>query len=89
MSSDSVKALYKTLLRHARTFPQYNYRNFALRKIKEDFSNVKLLKTSEELNKFMDLEREKLEQLKRMVKIQSLYVNESSKLILENTEKPE
>lgn len=84
--ADSVKNLYKSLLRHARTFPQYNYRNYALRKIKEDFSVVKSLKTPEELNKFVEKETETLEQLKRMIKVQSLYVNESSKLILETND---
>lgn len=80
---DSVQGLYRTLLRYARQFPQYNYRNYALRKIKEDFSAAKALKTPEELNKFVKQEQETLEQLKRMIKVQSLYFNESSKLILE------
>lgn len=82
--ADSVQSLYKTLLRYARQFPQYNYRNYALRKIKEDFSIAKTsLKTPEEVNKFIKEEQEALEQLKRMIKVQSLYFNESSKLILE------
>lgn len=81
--TDQIKSLYKTLLRYARQFPQYNYRNYALRKIKEDFSSVKSIKTSEEMNKFVKEEQETLEQLKRMIKVQSLYVNESSKLVLE------
>ena len=81
--TDSIKSLYKSLLRYARQFPQYNYRNYALRKIKEDFSDVKSLKTPEELNKFVIEEQEALEQLKRMIKVQSVYFNESSKLVLE------
>ena len=81
--TDSIKSLYKSLLRYARQFPQYNYRNYALRKIKEDFSVVKSLKTPEELNKFVIEEQEALEQLKRMIKVQSVYFNESSKLVLE------
>ena len=81
--TDSIKSLYKSLLRYARQFPQYNYRNYALRKIKEDFSVVKSLKTPEELNKFVKEEQEALEQLKRMIKVQSVYFNESSKLVLE------
>lgn len=86
--ADSIQNLYKALLRHARSFPQYNYRNYALRKIKEEFAAAKELKTPEELNKFVEKEKENLEQLKRMIKVQSLYANESSKLILENnTEK--
>lgn len=82
--TDSVKSLYKSLLRYARQFPQYNYRNYALRKIKDDFTAAKSLKTPEELKKFVKEEQEALEQLKRMIKVQSLYFNESSKLVLED-----
>lgn len=81
--ADSITGLYKSLLRYARKFPQYNYRNYALRKIKEDFSAAKCLKTPEELNKFVKEEQEALEQLKRMIKVQSVYFNESSKLVVE------
>lgn len=82
--ADSVKSLYKSLLRYARQFPQYNYRNYALRKIKDEFTAAKSLKTPEELKKFVKEEQEALEQLKRMIKVQSLYFNESSKLVLED-----
>lgn len=85
--TDSIQSLYKSLLRYAHQFPQYNYRNYALRKIKEDFSAAKSLKTSEELNKFVKEEQEALEQLKRMIKVQTVYFYESSKLILEQGKK--
>ena len=84
----SLQNLYRTLLRHAERFPQYNYRNYALRKIKEEFADAKLtLKTSEDINKFLEKEQESLEQLKRMIKVQSLYFDNSTKIILENTKK--
>lgn len=83
----TLQSLYKALLRQANRFPQYNYRNYALRKIKEEFSTAKsTLKTSEELDKFIKAEQENLEQLKRMIKLQSLYFNESTKLVLEKEE---
>ena len=87
MTSDSIQNLYKSLLRYARQFPQYNYRNYALRKIKEDFSLARgTLKTSEEMNSFLQEKEEALEQLKRMIKVQSLYFSDSRKLILEKKE---
>jgi len=88
MSADSLKNLYKTLLSHARRFPQYSYRNYALRKIKEDFAAAKEnMKTTEELDSFVKRETESLEQLKRMIKVQSLYYSESTKNVLEKEDK--
>ena len=87
MTADSIQNLYKSLLRYARQFPQYNYRNYALRKIKEDFSLAKdSLKTTEEVNKFLKEKEESLEQMKRMIKVQSLYFDDSRKLIVEDNE---
>lgn len=83
-TADSVQNLYKSLLKYARQFPQYNFRNYALRKIKEDFSLAKTsLKSPEEISKFVKEKEESLEQLKRMIKVQSLYFDDSRKLIVE------
>ena len=84
MTGYSLKGLYKTLLRQARRFPQYNYRNYALRKIKEDFADAKVnLKSAEELDAFVQKNNESLEQLKRMIKVQSLYFSDSTTNVLE------
>lgn len=86
-AESSLKSLYKSLLRQANQFPQYNFRNYALRKIKYEFSTtLKSLTNPEEINKFVEQERGNLEQLKRMVKVQSLYCPESSKLVIESKE---
>ena len=83
-AAQTIRNLYKSLLRNANKFPQYNYKNFALRKIKEDFSDMNLTtKTSEELDNFIKMEKGKLEQLKRMIKVQSLYFSESTKVVIE------
>lgn len=83
-----IQNVYKSLLRYARQFPQYNYRNHALRKIKEDFLVAKSsLKTSEDFETFLKEKEKDLEQMKRMVKVQSLYFDDSRKLIVEETNK--
>lgn len=87
--TDSLKSLYKSLLRLANRYPHYNYRNYALRKIKEDFSSAKSLQSPEDLSKFILKEQENLEQLKRMIKIQSLYSSDATKLVLETDKKQE
>jgi hypothetical protein len=78
-----LQSLYKTLLRQAKKYPQYNYREYALRKIKEEFGAAKAISDPQELAKFMAKEEQTLEQLKRMVKVQELYCNDSEKLVVE------
>lgn len=87
-STTPLQSLYRSLLRQAHKYPQYNYRQYALRKIKEEFEAAKSISDPQELSKFMELERLNLEQLKRMTKVQELYFKDAEKLVVENnTEK--
>jgi hypothetical protein len=81
---ESLQVLYRALLRQAHKFPQYNYKHYAIRKIKEDFAEGrKLVDQPAELEAFFKREQESLEQLKRMVKVQSLFCHDLPKLVLE------
>ncbi len=82
-TSTPLQSLYKSLLRQAQKYPQYNYREYALRKIKEDFSAAKSISDPQELTKFLEQERQNLEQLKRMTKVQELYCKDTEKLVVE------
>ncbi|CAH0481264.1 unnamed protein product [Peronospora belbahrii] len=46
MSSSSVLHLYRQMLRNAANFENYNFRSYALRRIKEDFRKNKTLETA-------------------------------------------
>lgn len=83
-SKEAIQSLYRSLLRQARQFPQYNYREYALRKIKEEFSAAKSITDPQELTKFLEAERESLAQLKRMTKVQELYSAGLDKLVVES-----
>lgn len=85
MSTHSaLQPLYRSLIRQAKKYPQYNYREYALRKIKEEFTEAKSITDPLELEKFVEQERASLEQLKRMTKVQELFCQEVEKLIIEN-----
>ena len=82
-SSTPVQSLYKSLLRQAKKYPQYNYREYALRKIKEEFTAARSITDPQDLAKFMEQEQQNLEQLKRMTKVQELYSQDAEKLVVE------
>ncbi|XP_022188605.1 LYR motif-containing protein 4 [Nilaparvata lugens] len=72
--------LYKTLLREAGKFQLYNYRMYALRRIKEGFRENKNI-TGSEINTKYEEGRNILEVIKRQVIVGNLYV--PPKLVIE------
>ncbi|XP_068204520.1 LYR motif-containing protein 4-like [Palaemon carinicauda] len=67
-----VLSLYKALLRESRKFSGYNYREYAMRRIKDGFREGKSL-VGEEQQRQLQRARESLEIVKRQVVIGSLY----------------
>jgi hypothetical protein len=77
----SVLAILKKSLSVAKKFPQYNFREYFVRRLNKDID----LATRDKNFSSVEKAKEELEQMKRMVKINSLYCNE--KLVIEEAVK--
>ena len=77
LASSSVLSILRKTLSIAKKFPQYNFREYFVRRLGQDIDLAKVNKYPGDVAKA----EEELEQMKRMVKINSLYCNE--KLVIE------
>ena len=78
MNNQVVIALYRSFLQNARKFQNYNFREYARRKIKYEFQKGKALKEEAAIQRLYREGQEKLELLRRQVIISSLYPEEMS-----------
>lgn len=76
-----VMQLYRQLLREAERFPQYNFRDYALRKIRAEFEARHDL-PADKIPDLLCKGSEELQRLRRMTSVASLYVHD--KLVIEN-----
>ncbi|XP_014234184.1 LYR motif-containing protein 4 [Trichogramma pretiosum] len=76
-----VLNLYRDLLKESKKWASYNYREYALRKIRHEFRQNKALEDSTKINEFYNKGLESLEMLKRQVLIGNLY--KTDKLVIE------
>ncbi|KAF5279667.1 hypothetical protein FQA39_LY18251 [Lamprigera yunnana] len=77
-----ILSLYKSLMKESSKFSGYNYRNYAIRRVRDNF---KLNKNVTDDSKVTDLVKEgfqNLEIIKRQVLIGNLY--STDKLVIEN-----
>jgi hypothetical protein len=81
-SRSAALSLYRTLLKMARKFSNYNFRSHAIRKIKHDFRmNQSLSDNVQIAHKLQDGSRQ-LEVLRRQTLLYQLYPEEAS--VMEN-----
>ncbi|CAH1392498.1 unnamed protein product [Nezara viridula] len=73
VSSKQVLKLYRDMMREAKKFHAYNFRNYALRRIKDGFSMNKGLTDSKEVLAKYNSALKSFEMLKRQVIVTSLY----------------
>ncbi|KAK0423273.1 hypothetical protein QR680_008059 [Steinernema hermaphroditum] len=73
--------LYKDLHRAAREFPQYNYREFSKRRIRDYFVENRNVTDQEELVKLYKFGKDQLAAIKRQTTISKLLP--ASKLVIE------
>ncbi|KAF7990469.1 hypothetical protein HCN44_000274 [Aphidius gifuensis] len=84
MASGQIKMLqlYRNLIREAKNWNAYNYREYALRKIRHEFRLNRSIEDEEAIANFYKKGIESLEMIKRQSTIGSLY--SARPLIIEN-----
>ena len=81
-SSKTVLSLYKTMLRESGKFVDFNYRSYAIRRIKDGFRNSANETDKAKAEQQIKLAKDNLEMIKRQVTIGQLF-GLSTKLSLE------
>ncbi|XP_071523046.1 LYR motif-containing protein 4 [Panulirus ornatus] len=76
-----VLSLYKALLRESQKFSSYNYREYALRRVRDGFKAGRNLTEAEDQHRELQIAKESLAVIKRQVVIGQLY--RSPNLIIE------
>lgn len=84
LKNAAAARLYKQLLREAERFPQYNFRVYALGKIRDEFEAHKNL-DKEKIPEFLKKGQAELERLRRMTIVASIYAKDN--LVIEPTDK--
>ncbi|XP_073831033.1 LYR motif-containing protein bcn92 [Musca autumnalis] len=77
-----AKSLYRQLLREAEKLPAYNFRLYAIRKIRDTFQANKTINDFEAIDREIATAKQSLEMLRRQAIIGHLYSAE--KLVIEN-----
>ncbi|XP_022817325.1 protein bcn92 [Spodoptera litura] len=77
-----VLSMYKLLMREAEKFPNYNFRSYALRRIRDGFKENKAVTDLKQINQQFEFATENLSVIKRQVIVGDLY--RTDKLVIEN-----
>ncbi|XP_078055388.1 LYR motif-containing protein 4 isoform X1 [Mustelus asterias] len=81
-TSSQVLSLYRMMLKESKKFSSYNYRTFALRRIKDAFRENKDVTNPEVIQELIEKAKANIEIIQRQVLISHLYT--SQKLIIEH-----
>ena len=73
MSQQATLKLYKNLLSEASKFPDFNFRNYFLRRIKDGFYEGKELKNPDEIEKSLKKAHISLDMLRRQASIGQMF----------------
>ncbi|KAM6953449.1 LYR motif-containing protein 4 [Aplochiton taeniatus] len=76
-----VLSLYRMLLKESNKFSSYNYRTYALRRVRDAFRENQALEDSGAVGRLMEEARQSLELIKRQVAIGDMYT--AQKIIVE------
>ncbi|CAH0716790.1 unnamed protein product, partial [Brenthis ino] len=80
---NQILSLYKALMKESQKFSNYNFRAYAIRRVRDAFKESKSLSDPKLIKKEFDFGKENLEIIKRQVVIGDMYKIE--KLVIENT----
>ncbi|XP_062336708.1 LYR motif-containing protein 4 [Osmerus eperlanus] len=72
-SKTQVISLYRMLMKESKKFPSYNYRTYALRRVKDGFRENVHVDNPKTLDFLLNQARESLAIIKRQVSIGQLY----------------
>ncbi|XP_044523877.1 LYR motif-containing protein 4 [Gracilinanus agilis] len=81
-SRTQVLDLYRVMLRESAKFASYNYRTYAIRRIREAFRENKNVKDPAQVQILVNKAKRNLEVIQRQIHISQLYLTD--KLIIEN-----
>jgi hypothetical protein len=82
MSKSQALQLYKALIRESKKFPAYNFRQYALRKIRDSFRETKHLSDKNVIMQKLEEGTKSLEVIKRQAIVGQLY--STDKLVIEH-----
>lgn len=85
-SRAQVLDLYRAMLRESKRFSAYNYRTYAIRRIRDAFRENKNVKDPVEIQSLVNKAKKDLGMIQRQVHIGQLYM--TNKLVIEDQEKP-
>ncbi|XP_034243607.1 LYR motif-containing protein 4 [Thrips palmi] len=68
-----ILTLYKSLLKEGRKFSNYNFRMYALRRVKDNFRENISETNPKKIEEFLSFGKQNLESLKRQVIVGNLY----------------
>ncbi|KAM4689461.1 LYR motif-containing protein 4 isoform 1-T2 [Discoglossus pictus] len=80
-----VLSLYKTMLRESQKFNSYNYRTYAIRRIKDAFREKRNVDDFHEIQTLIHSAKENLQVIQRQVTIGHMYATQ--KLVIESSGK--
>lgn len=85
-SRAQVLELYRAMLRESKQFSAFNYRTYAVRRIRDAFRENKDVEDPVRIQALVSKAKRDLEMIRRQVHIGQLY--STDKLVIENQEKP-
>nr|XP_006634459.1 PREDICTED: LYR motif-containing protein 4 [Lepisosteus oculatus] len=80
-SRSQVLSLYKLLMKESSKFPSYNYRTYALRRVRDAFKENKHVEDSKTVEVLLNKARDNLAVLQRQVSIGQMYATQ--KIVVE------
>ncbi|XP_057179306.1 LYR motif-containing protein 4 [Triplophysa rosa] len=84
-STAQVLSLYRLLMKESKKFPSYNYRTYALRRVRDAFRENKTVEDPKVLEELLNRARDSLALIQRQVSIGKMY--DVQKTVIEHGEK--
>ncbi|XP_076827269.1 LYR motif-containing protein 4 [Brachyhypopomus gauderio] len=84
-SKAQVLTLYRMLLKESKNFPSYNYRTYALRRVRDAFRENRSVEEPQAVEQLLQKACDNLEIIRRQVSIGRMY--SSQRTVVESTQK--